>query len=366
MTPAGAFDFTAGQVAALLGAELVGNPDAAVRTVAPVTPGADGALTFIRSPKYAGKWAGSACTTALVSRGIEIPDHDPDRRALIIVDDADMAVIQILRQVTPPLHAPGPGVHPTAVVDPAADIASDAQLGAFCVVGPGARVGAGSVLHPHVILGAHAVVGTNTALYSGVVVGDRCVVSDRCTLHSNVVIGGDGFGYYQPEPGADHIKVPHAGIVHLADDVEVGAGTCIDRAKFGATLIGRGVKIDNLCQIGHGVTIGERTLICAHCGIGGSTTIGKDVVLAGQVGVSDNLTIGEGSVVGAGSGVICSVPANENWLGYPARKHSITLQIWGTQTRMHKFMREQMARNAKANDSAQDNANIEANAQSNP
>ncbi len=352
MNPAG-LQFTAGQVAAMLGADLIGNPDAPVRTVAPVHPGADGALTFIRSAKFAGKWATSACSAALVTRGIDVPDHDADDRALIIVDNADLAVIKILEQITPPPHTTGPGVHPTAQVDPTATVAPDATVGPSCIVGPGASIGPGTTLISGVTLGAHVSVGSGTLLYPGVVIGDRCVVGDRCIFHANVVLGADGFGYAQPSPDSDHIKVPHAGTVHVHDDVEIGAGSCIDRAKFGATTIGRGVKIDNLVQIGHGVTIGERSLICALCGIAGSVTIGKDVTLAGQVGVADNFTIGDGATVAAKSGVICSVPAGESWLGYPARKHSITLQIWGAQTRLHKFFRGQLARNKKSDDDAE-------------
>ncbi|MEQ8768943.1 MAG: UDP-3-O-(3-hydroxymyristoyl)glucosamine N-acyltransferase [Phycisphaerales bacterium] len=349
MNPAG-LQFTAGQVAAMLGADLIGNPDAPIRAVAPVDPGADGALTFIRSAKFAGKWASSACTAALVTKGIDVPDHDPDRRALILVDNADLAVIKILEQITPPPHASGPGVHPSAHVDPAATVADDASIGPNCTVGPGASVGAGSTLISGVALGAHASIGANTLVHPGAVIGDRCVVGNNCILHANVVLGADGFGYVRPSPDSDHIKVPHAGIVFVHDDVEIGAGSCIDRAKFGATTIGRGVKIDNLCQIGHGVTIGERSLICALCGIAGSVTIGKDVTLAGQVGVADNFTIGDGATIAAKSGVISSVPAGESWLGYPARKHSITLQIWGAQTRLHKFFRGQLARNKKSDD----------------
>lgn len=344
--------FTAGQVAAMLGAQVVGCADAPITGVSGIDPGKDGALTFIRSERFARKWAASRCSVALVSEGIEVEGHDPDARALIRVPDADLAVIAILGHLTPPTHTPPVGVHPSAVVDDSATIAPTAVVGPLCTVGPGAVIGDNVKLLARVHVGAGARIGDNTTLHPGVVVGDRCVVGARCTLHANVALGADGFGYHPAPGGSGHVKVPHAGIVLIDDDVEIGAGSCVDRAKFGATHIHRGVKIDNLVQIGHGVTIGEHSLICALCGIAGSVTIGKNVTLAGQVGVADNFTIGDGATVAAKSGVICSIPAGESWLGYPARKHSITLQIWGAQTRLHKFFRGQLARNKKSDDDA--------------
>lgn len=360
--PSADLAFTAGQIAALLGAELVGPPETPVRAVGAIDPGTPGALTFIRSDRFARKWADSACSVALVTRGVDVPGHDPAARALIVVDDADLAVIAILTKLAPPPHAPPAGVHPTAVVDPAADIAEGAAVGPLCTVGPGAAVEPGATLIARVHLGAGARVGKNAILHPGVVIGDRCVVGDNCILHANVALGADGFGYHPAPDGSGHIKVPHAGTVVLADGVEIGAGSCVDRAKFGATTIGRGTKIDNLVQIGHGVTVGEHTIICAQCGIAGSVTIGKRVTLAGQVGVADNFTIGDGATVAAKSGVICDVPAGESWLGYPARKHSITLQIWGAQTRLHKFFRGQLARNKKSDDDARKAPSPDANA----
>lgn len=348
--PSAAFAFTAGQIAALLGAELIGPPETPVRAVSSVDPGAPGAITFIRSERFARKWPDSACSVALVTRGVDVPGHDPSARALIIVDDADLAVIAILGHLTPPPHAPHPGVHPTAVVDPSATIAPTAAVGPLCTVAPGAVIADGATLIARVSIGAGARIGNDSTLHPGVVIEDRCVIGARCILHANAVVGADGFGYHPAPDGSGHIKVPHAGIVMIDDDVEIGAGSCVDRAKFGATRIHRGVKIDNLVQIGHGVTIGEHSLLCAQVGIAGSVTIGKRVTLAGQVGVADNFTIGDGAVVAAKSGVISDVPAGESWLGYPARKHSITLQIWGAQTRLHKFFRGQLARNKKSDD----------------
>ena len=348
MSAQAAQSFTAGQIAALLGAPLVGAPDAPVRTVATLNPGAPGALTFIRSPKYAALWQRSACSVAIVTRGIDVPGHDPASRALIVVDDADLAVIAILQRIAPPTHAPSPGVHPTAIVDASASVDPTAAIGPYTVLGPGAAVGPGSVLMARVTLGAGARVGARTTLHPGVVIADRCTVGDHCLFFANVVIGADGFGFRPTDQG--HLKIPHAGNAVIEDHVEIGAGSCVDRAKFGSTRVGRGTKIDNLCQIGHGVTIGTDCIICAQCGVAGSVTIGNRVTLAGQAGVADNFTIGDDAVIGAKSGVISNVPAGETWLGYPARKHSITLQIWGAHTRLHKFMRGQMSRNRRTDD----------------
>lgn len=343
--PSAALAFTAGQIAALLGAELIGPPETPVRAVSSVDPGAPDAITFIRSDRYARKWPDSACSVALVTRGVDVPGHDPAARALIIVDDADLAVIAILGHLTPPPHAPQPGVHPSAVVDPTATIAPTAAVGPLCTVAPGAVIADGATLIARVSIGAGARIGNNSTLHPGAVVEDRCVIGARCILHANAVVGSDGFGYHPAPDASGLIKIPHAGIVLVEDDVEIGASSCIDRAKFGATHIRRGVKIDNLVQIGHGVTVGEHTIICAQSGIGGSTTIGKGVTLAGKVGVSDNVTIGDGTTIAAQSGVIGNVPAGELWLGYPARKHATTIKVWGAIARLPEFMRQQNARN---------------------
>jgi UDP-3-O-[3-hydroxymyristoyl] glucosamine N-acyltransferase len=194
-------------------------------------------------------------------------------------------------------------------------------------VGPGARVGERCTLHSGVSVGASVSLGDDTQLHAGVVVYPRCSIGARCTLHANVVIGADGFGY-RPAPDARSIlKVPHIGTVEIHDDVEIGASTTIDRAKFGATVIGSGTKIDNLVQIGHNVRVGRSCIICGCAALAGSVVIGDGATIAGGVGIADNITIGAGAKVGARSGVMDDVPPGESWVGYPAKPARQTFRI---------------------------------------
>jgi UDP-3-O-[3-hydroxymyristoyl] glucosamine N-acyltransferase len=167
-----------------------------------------------------------------------------------------------------------------------------------------------------VTIGAAAAVGRGTVLHPGVVMGERCRVGAGCILHGGVIIGADGFGYRPSERGP--VKVPHIGNVEIGNAVEIGANSCIDRAKFGSTTIGDGTKIDNLVQIAHNCRIGRGCLICGVTGMAGSVTLGDGVIVGGHVGIADNLTIGDRAVIAAKSGVICNVPAGETWWGFPA------------------------------------------------
>ncbi len=297
--------------------ELVGPGNLMIERLDALDSAGAASLTFIRSASFAAQWAVSRAAAALVTRGVTVPVHDPAKRALIIVADADKAMIPLLVAFTPAPSRPGVGVHPSAVVDSAARIDPKACVGPLCVIGPGASVAAGAVLMASVQVGRDAVVGADSVLHPGVVVGDRCVVGRSCILHGNVVLGADGFGY---QPGAQGlVKVPHIGNVELGDHVEIGACSCVDRAKFGSTTIGAGTKIDNLVQIGHNCRVGKSCIICGQCGLSGSVTLGDGVVLAGSVGIADNLTIGAGARIGARSGLADDVPAGETWLGTPAQ-----------------------------------------------
>lgn len=307
---------TTGRLAALVGGELSGSPDLAITGIEAIECAGPGMVTFIREPAFAAKWGESRATAALVTRGVEVPAFDGSKRAVIVVESADAAVVAVLSALAPAAARPAPGVHATAFVDAAAKVDRAATVGPLCVVGPGAEVGAGAVLVASVTIGARAKVGAGSVLHPGVVVGDRCIVGESCILQPGVKIGADGFGYI---PGKDGIvKIPHIGNVVIGRQVEIGANTCIDRAKFGSTSVGDGTKIDNLVQIGHNCRVGRHCLICGQCGLSGSVTVGDGVILAGGVGVADNLTIGAGARIGASSGVMNDIPAGESWLGSPA------------------------------------------------
>jgi UDP-3-O-[3-hydroxymyristoyl] glucosamine N-acyltransferase len=207
-------------------------------------------------------------------------------------------------------------------VDPSATVSAEALIGPGCVVGAHAAIDAGAVLIGQCWVGSEARVGQKTVLHPGVRLLDRCRVGSHCIIHANVVIGADGFGFHPSPDGRGLMKVPHVGDVVIDDHVEIGANSCIDRAKFGSTSIGAGTKIDNLVQIGHNTRIGRACIICGQAGLSGSVTVGDGVMIGGGVGIADNLTIGSGAKIGARSGVGGNIAAGESYFGYPAEPAS--------------------------------------------
>lgn len=309
---------TTGALAQHLGAQLVGPPNLPIERLETLERSAPGCLSFIRDSGYAAAWPASKASAALVTRSVEVPGHDPSARALIFVPNADLALNTVLDLLAPPPTPRRPGIHPTAVVDPAATIAPSASVGPGCVIEAGAAVGDGSVLIAQVYLGRDARIGRGCTLHAGVRVLDRCTVGDGCLFHAGVVIGADGFGFRPDPSGRGLAKIPHIGNVEIHPGVEIGANSCVDRAKFGSTVVGAGSKLDNLVQVGHGVQIGRCCLVCAQVGIAGSVVIGDGVMLGGQVGIADNLTVGKGAKLAAKAGIMDNVPPGEAWFGYPA------------------------------------------------
>lgn len=332
---------TTGMLAELVGAKLDGPGDIVITDVAGVEKASAGALTFIRSMRYAKMWAQSKASAAVVTQGIEVPEHEAATRALLFVKDVDLAMIKLLELAAQafPVHTPGAGVHPSAVVDPTAKIEPGAQVGAKCVIGPRSVIGAGAVLMPSVTIGADVRIGAGTMLNPGVVVYDRCTIGARCILHAHVSVGADGFGFRPDPSGRGLLKVPHVGTVEIGNDVEIGANSCVDRGKFGPTTIGDGTKIDNLVQIAHNCRVGRSVIICGVTGIGGSVVIGDGVVIAGCCGVADNLTIGAGSRLGAKTGLLENVPPGQTWTGLPAAPHSQQMRTWAAARKLPEVLR---------------------------
>ena len=330
---------TAAAIAELVGGRVEGNPDVVVSGLAGVDEAGPQSLTFFRSAKFGKAWASSKAPAALVGETLEIAGHDPATRALIRVADADLAMIKVLAAFLPPMHGPAIGIHPTAIVDPAAQISPSARIGPMCVIGPHTRIGEHTTLIAHVTIGASATVGPGCTLHPGVVIYDRCELGAQVILHGNTTIGADGFGYRPDPQGRGLIKIPHIGTVKIGNGVEIGAGTCVDRGKFGATVIGDGTKIDNLCQIGHNARIGRVVVICGGAGVGGSAIIGDGVILAGHVGVSDGLTVGTKAVILAKSGVTTNVPAGETWFGTPAGPHKDQMRAFAALRKLSGHLR---------------------------
>ena len=268
---------------------------------------------------YANRWAESKASAALVTEGIEL--EPGDGRALIFVENADLAMAEILEFLAPPMVRPPAGIDASAKVDGSAELAADVVVGPGCVIGPNVRVGSGTVLQANVVLMDDVKVGSDCVLWPGVVIRERCVIGDRCVLEPNCVLGADGFGY-RPDmrgPVPRIVKIPHLGHVELGDEVELGANTTIDRGKFAPTTVGSGTKIDNQVQIGHNCRIGRMVIISGCTAVAGSVTIGDGAMIGGGTVVRDHVTLGPGCKLGGGSAVAGDVPAGVEWAGYPAR-----------------------------------------------
>ena len=271
-------------------------------------------VTFVEGARQVPIAAAGCAGAFFVPVNLELPG-----RNLIRVGNPRLAFAESLALFHPAPRPPA-GVHATAVVESGAEVHPTASVSAFCFVGAGARIGAGAVLQPYVHVGAQAEIGAETLLHPGAIVLERVRLGVRVIVHPGAVVGSDGFGYVSD--GSGHRKIPQVGTVEIGDDVEIGAGTTIDRATTGATRIGRGTKIDNLVQIGHNVTIGERVIVVSQVGISGSARIGDGAVLAGQVGVGDHATVGAGARIGGQSGVIRHVEAGATVAGFGPQRHS--------------------------------------------
>jgi len=324
-------DIALADLAAALGLELVG--DGAIRIRRPAHPAEAGPddLAVAMDRRYGDALSAGRARAAILWPGADPAEHGLD--AALLAPRPRYAMAGLTAHFAPPTEA-APGVHPSAVIDPSAELGRAASVGPLAVIGPGARVGAGAVVLAHASLGAQAEIGSGTVLHSGARVGARCRLGARVLVHPNAVIGADGFSFTTAEPGAveaakargavdtpsdaGHVRIHSLGAVAIGDDVEIGAGATIDRGTLRDTVVGAGTKIDNQVQVGHNVRIGRDCLICAQVGLAGSAEIGDRVVLGGKVGVADNIRIGEDSVVAGASAVGSHVPARSVMMGVPA------------------------------------------------
>ncbi len=320
---------TLGDLAERLGAELHGPAGEVVHSVATLDAAGPGQVSFLANPKYRPLLETTGASAVIVSAQDRVPG-----RACLVCANPYLAFARAVALLHPP-ELPAPGVAPGAHVDASAQLGEGAAVLPGAYVGPAARVGEGTVLHPGVYVGAGARLGRDCLLHPNAVVREGCVLGDRVILQPGAVVGSDGFGYARD--GARQVKIPQVGIVVLEDDVEVGAGTTIDRAALGETRIGRGTKIDNLVQIGHNVRVGEDCLLVAQVGVSGSTRVGNRVVLAGQVGVVGHVQIGDGAIVGAQSGVPGDLPPGAVVSGSPAFDHPEWLKAQAVVRRLPKL-----------------------------
>lgn len=302
---------TVQQLATQLGGQVIGDEHAVLSGFAPADSARAGDLTFAENETYFAKAAQSAASAILVSG-----DFSAAGKTLIRVANARVAFARVLSLFFPePAFAPG--IHPTAVVASSAKIDATAHVGPFCVVGDQATVGPRCVLEGGNHIGTDCTLGEDVRLFPRVVLYAGTRVGNRVRIHAGSVIGADGFGYVFDQ--GRHLKVPQIGNVVIADDVEIGANTAIDRGALGSTVVGRGTKVDNLVQVGHNTVLGEHCILCGQVGIAGSTKVGNYTTLAGQVGLGGHITIGNKVTVGAQSGVMHDIPDGQMWLGAPAQ-----------------------------------------------
>ena len=306
------------ELAEKLGCRLVGDGEVEVRGLAPIQEAGEGDLAFMVNPRDLPKLEASRASAVILKE-----EGPRSSKPALLTHDPYLTFVQAL-SLFHPAELPTPGVHPSSIVREGARLAEGVAIGAHSYIEEGASIGPRSVVGPQVYIGMGSRIGADCHIYPQVMIREDVEIGDRVIIHSGAVIGSDGFGYLRDRRGV-RIKIPQVGRVILEDDVEIGANATIDRATMGTTRVKRGVKIDNLVQIAHNVTVGEDTVIAALSGISGSTKIGDRVTLAGQVGVADHLEIGDDVTVGAQAGVANDIPPGMVLWGTPAVPH---LEFW--------------------------------------
>ena len=306
--------FTAEMIAGLLGGTIVGDKSATVDTVSSIDGGKAGSLAYLTNPKYEQYIYTTEASIVLVDSTFE--PKEEVKTTLIKVENVGQCVLNLLEMY----NAARPrksGISKMASVHEGATVGENCYIGDFTVIEQGANIGKDVQIYPQCYIGDNVTIGEGTKIYPGVKIYEGCVIGKNCILHAGVVIGADGFGFAPKEDGT-FAKIPQLGNVIIEDNVELGANTCIDRAKTDSTIIRQGVKLDNLIQIGHNVEIGANTVMSAQVGIAGTTKLGHNCFVAGQVGIADHVTIGNNVKIGSKSGIDKNVADDEIRFGYPA------------------------------------------------
>lgn len=306
--------FTAQQIADLVKGKITGNAAVEVSSLSKIEEGRPGTLSFLANPKYLPFIYSTKASVVIVNNDF-VPEQHVEA-TLIRVDDAYKSFASLL-EVYNKIIRDKKGIEPNSFISETAKLGKNIYIGAFAYIGNNVSVGNNVKIYPGSYVGDNVIIKDNTTLFAGVKIYSDCEIGADCTLHAGVIIGADGFGFAPNESGYN--KVAQIGNVIIEDNVEVGAGTSIDRATLGSTIIRKGVKLDNLIQIAHNVEVGENTVIAAQTGIAGSTKIGKNCMIGGQVGIIGHLTIADGVKIAAQSGIGASITTpNEIVQGSPA------------------------------------------------
>ncbi len=309
-----------GSVAEKIGAELDGDPDLIINNLASIEEASEGELSFIAGKKFR-----KLLETTKASALIVYPGLKSETCSLLIVDDPQLGFARAMRLFYKPYPDVNPGIEKNAFIAEGVDVASDCYIGHNAVISSGVRIGKGVEIHAGTFIGENVRIGDGSKLYQNVTVCRDVLIGNHAVIYPNAVIGSEGFGYARENNR--HMKIPQAGTVIIEDDVEIGAGTTVDRATLGATVIGKGAIIDNLVQIAHNCRIGRGAILCAQVGLAGSTIVGENAILAGQVGVAGHLTVGNGAILQAQSGVASDVPDGSVRFGTPSREAYLAHKI---------------------------------------
>jgi UDP-3-O-[3-hydroxymyristoyl] glucosamine N-acyltransferase len=298
-------EFSAVQIAQLLGGTVEGNPDAKVNQLSKIEEGVPGGLSFLANPQYAPYIYTTDASVVIINKDFTLEQAVKNTCTLIRVDNAYQAFTKLLEMYSQ-LQRDKKGIEQGSFIDASAKVGSDVYVAATAYIGKNCKIGNQVKIYPQVYVGDNVEIGDNTTLFPGVKIYSDCKIGKECMIHSGVVIGGDGFGF-APNSENNYKKVPQIGNVIIEDYVEVGSNTTIDRATLGSTIIRKGVKLDNLIQIAHNVEIGENTVIAAQTGVAGSTKIGKDCMIGGQVGIVGHINIANKVKIAAQSGIGASI-----------------------------------------------------------
>lgn len=310
-------------IAALVGGTLRNiDPDKEIHGVGTLDQAGPDQASFLANMRYQQALASTQAGVVFVAQSMR--EQDLVGKPVIAVPDSYLAFALLQRHFHPQPAGSGQR-HPSAVIDASAEIAADADIGPQAVVGAGAQIGAGTIIGPGCVIGDGARIGAQCLLHARATVAHDCVLGDRVILQAGVVIGADGFGYAWS--GREHLKIPQTGRVVIEDDVEIGANSCIDRGALGDTIIHRGVKLDNLIQVGHNAEIGAYSIMASQVGISGSTHIGQGCQVGGQAGIAGHLHIGDGCKLAAKTGVMGNLEAGGTYGGMPAMPHRTWLKV---------------------------------------
>jgi len=326
--------YTIQEINNFLKGELIGNTTQRIEGPEQLQNAKNNHITFIGSTKYLKYWTDSKACAAVINNNLDL--EPGDNRALIKVPNADLAMAKILELFNLPAPEFETDIHPTAVIHETVSIGDGCKIGANCYVGKDVVLGEGVILYPNVCVFDETTIGDHTIAWSGTVIRERSIIGSHCIFHTNVSIGADGFGYRPSDDGRGLVKIPQIGNVIIGHYVEIGANSCVDRAKFSSTIIGDGCKIDNLVQVAHNSIMGRSCIMAGHSGLAGSVTLGDGVIIGGSASIKDHTTIHSGATVGAGSGVMNDVAAGQTVLGYPAQDAKKMLKQWVAMRRLTK------------------------------